>query len=50
MSELVLRHDQGGITTLTLNRPDKLNALNKDTVQEIGEAVNRGGSEKEVSG
>lgn len=28
-----------GVFTLTINRPDKLNALNKKTVAEIGEAI-----------
>jgi enoyl-CoA hydratase/carnithine racemase len=37
MSDLVLRENSGGTTTLTLNRPEKLNALTKD----LFEALNR---------
>ncbi len=33
------RHD--GIATLTVNRPDKLNALNEATIRELGAAVER---------
>jgi enoyl-CoA hydratase len=37
-----------GICTITINRPDKLNALNRATVQEIGLAVKEAGENKEV--
>jgi enoyl-CoA hydratase len=39
MSELLLRARDGGVATLTLNRPDKLNALTKALWRELGEAV-----------
>lgn len=37
--ENLLTSTENGIHTITINRPDKLNALNKKTVSEIGEAV-----------
>lgn len=40
MSEpAVLRTEDGGILELVLNRPDKLNALNGETLAAIGEAI-----------
>lgn len=36
--ENLLLSIEGGICTITINRPDKLNALNKKTVQELGQA------------
>lgn len=39
MSELLLRARDGGVAMLTLNRPDKLNALTKALWRELGEAV-----------
>jgi enoyl-CoA hydratase len=36
------------ICTITINRPDKMNALNRETVQEIGEAVSEASANQEV--
>ena len=33
--EKVLRHDLGGLCTLTLNRPEKLNALDTETFEQL---------------
>jgi enoyl-CoA hydratase/carnithine racemase len=37
----VLRHDQDGIATLTLNRPQQRNALDRATIAELHDALNR---------
>jgi enoyl-CoA hydratase len=39
-----------GILTITINRPDKLNALNYETIQEIGKAVAEGNAKADVNG
>lgn len=39
MSSLVLRADSRGVATLTLNRPDKCNALSKDVFEALDEHV-----------
>jgi enoyl-CoA hydratase len=42
------RHD--GIATLTINRPDKLNALNAATIRDIGDAISQLGQDADVRG
>ena len=46
--ENLLTKIENNILTIIVNRPDKLNALNKKTVQEIGEAVKEGIENSEV--
>ena len=50
MSQLVLREDHDGLTTLTLNRPDKLNALTVALFQELRDHVLQIASETERVG
>jgi enoyl-CoA hydratase len=39
MYQTLLTDLQDGIFTITVNRPDKLNALNKDVIEELGKAM-----------
>jgi enoyl-CoA hydratase len=50
MDELVIREDRDGATTLTLNRPDKLNALNVDLFRALDAQVERLERETESTG
>lgn len=50
MADLVLRTDKDGAATLTLNRPDKLNALNVALFQELDAAVRRLATETDKVG
>ena len=44
----ILTNTHGGITTITINRPSKLNALNKETIQELHDAFNAANGNKET--
>ncbi len=46
----ILASSKNHILTITVNRPDKLNALNKKTIEEIGLAVKSAEADKEVRG
>lgn len=42
----ILSETNDGITTITINRPNKLNALNKDTIQELHDALKSANKDK----
>lgn len=44
----ILSQHENGITTITINRPNKLNALNKATIGELHEAFKAADSDKRV--
>ena len=44
----ILTANENGIAIITINRPDKLNALNKQTIQELHEALSLSESDKGV--
>src|SRR5438034_6574699 len=48
MTELVLSARQGAVLTLTLNRPETLNALNRQTTQVLTAAFEAAGQDPEV--
>ena len=37
----IISETENGITTITINRPSKLNALNRDTIQELQDAFDK---------
>ncbi len=44
----ILQETKNNILYLTVNRPDKLNALNRETIAELGEAIKKGDQDPEV--
>jgi len=49
MAQNILVENDGSVQLITINRPDKLNALNKQTIQEIGDAVRTADASKGVT-
>lgn len=49
MSELILTRDAGAIRYLTLNRPDKLNAMNNPLVSQLSAALRAAEDDPHVS-
>ena len=50
MYQNITTEQKGKILIVTVNRPDKLNALNKNTIAEIGVAINAAANDNSVGG
>jgi enoyl-CoA hydratase len=48
--ETLLLHIDDGIATVTINRPDKLNALNTVVIDELDDSINRIADREEIKG
>jgi enoyl-CoA hydratase len=48
MYQTLLTQLENGIFTITVNRPDKMNALNKDVIQDLGAAFDEAYSNQEI--
>ncbi|MDP1801889.1 MAG: enoyl-CoA hydratase/isomerase family protein, partial [Bacteroidota bacterium] len=47
-SEYILCEIQNGVLVVTINRPDKLNALNKQTIEELHETLVEAENQPEI--
>ncbi|MES2138579.1 MAG: enoyl-CoA hydratase-related protein [Bacteroidota bacterium] len=47
-SENLLTETENSILTITINRPDKLNALNRKIIKEIGQVIKNAGSDNTI--
>ena len=48
MSDHILIEKSGGVLTLTMNRPDKKNALTRAMYQSLGDAIDQAAFDKDV--
>src|SRR5262245_51268034 len=48
-SEFILTQITNGVLVITINRPDKLNSLNKQTIEELHETLLEAENHKEIS-